>query len=871
MRFSRLSFALVLLVFVGSGRAQPLVEGVSDEKVYANRVSFVVRSEDGFETNADLNGEAIPLDETVEVNRADYYELSIVRQELLTGVEESELIQFIVRDTARRNSEWGLPPWTPFPTIDSAATEFAEAQLEIVTPARYPVGLEIPVIARVEDAFDKRRPVNGAIIAGEFPDSPLSLLRGVGSVFLPSASESGVLSWTGQIHSLEAARVIEIEASTNWQEIDGDIVAAADWGDDARIHISGVTDDVLTIPAGMTLTIGAGSVILVDPDIDIVVEGTIVVNGTRERPVVFTTSDRSVPWGGFVFEEGESVGVFTGTIFTASGADSDWLDRRPGYGHSHRHEQCLLFLREGADVSLADCFIVENHGQAGHGERAYLTMTGCLIQKCITAGQYNRGSVILNDCALIEFPLADAPFADDDNDALYLTGGAHSLTDCLIGWALDDGVDAGSGSEGSVIVDGCWFESCFHEAMAWSETRDVDVTDTVILNSGQAIECGFGAPDVDAVHCLATGNGVGARFGDNYDWSYRGFLTVSDCLLLFNQRDVWGRAWDDWTVHTEKMDVQNNYLSVANANFPNNQLWNPQDDPNQLDALISLSAATTDVGVGLAICGDGEDLFKDQGAIPVRLSTFAGRFVSVDYAVLADGELLDSDTLHFTPGETVRHIGLPESSIQDAGEIRVTLSDPVGAELTGPAEAIYHNPDAYLERLVVTGDNWHYFKGTEEPSADWNALSFDNTDWLSGPTPIGYENGSGYEASIATNLEDMRNGYLSVYARREFVVENPAELTELNLSVDFDDGYIVYLNGVEVSRQGVTESPAHDERASTSHEACGGPCDLEAIDLTDHLANLVPGVNVVAIQVHNRSLSSSDFFFTAELTAVTGP
>ena len=47
---------------------------------------------------------------------------------------------------------------------------------------------------------------------------------------------------------------------------------------------------------------------------------------------------------------------------------------------------------------------------------------------------------------LIEFPSATAPFADDDNDAFYLTGGAHALTDCLIGWSLDDGIDAGSGA-----------------------------------------------------------------------------------------------------------------------------------------------------------------------------------------------------------------------------------------------------------------------------------------------------------------------------------------------------------------------------------------------------------------------------------------
>ncbi len=889
MKFSELMLTSVLglLALAGASRAQVLVEGLEDEKVYANRVSFTVRSAEGFEASAALNGEAITLDTTVEVDQPDYYELSVIRRELSTGAEDSELIQFIVRDTARGNSEWGLPPWTPYPSIDSAGAEFADARLKIVAPAQYPAGLEIPIVARVEDESGKRLCVNGSITVTcrmgnslPMPIEPndqqtaragnLSILRGVGSAFLPPATPPGISSYTAAIHSLENTAQVEIETSTTWQTVNEDIVTSTDWGQDARIHVRGVVDDTLTIPADVTLTIGAGSIILIDPDIDIVVEGSIIVNGTVERPVVFTTSDRSVPWGGFLFEEGGSLGVFTGTILTASGADSNWLGHHPGYGHSHRAEQCLFFLTEDAQVTLTDCYLVENHGQAGHGERAYLTMTGCLVQKCITTGQYNRGSVVLNDCALIEFPSAAAPFADDDNDALYLTGGAHALTDCLIGWALDDGIDAGSGAEGSVTVEGCWFESCYHEAMAWSESRDADVTDTVILNCGQGIECGFGSPDVNAVHCLATANAVGARFGDNYDWSYRGFLTVSDCLLLFNQRDVWGRAWDDWTVHLSQTDIQNNALSTTNANFPNNWLWDPQNDPNQLDDLAPFSPASTGVGLGLAIQED-EDPFDGSGAIPVRLSTFTTQSVSVDYTVEANAEPIDSGTLYFTPGETVKHIQLDTLAIETAREIRVSLSNPVHAELTGQAEITYRNAAAFVEPLIVTGDAWRYFKGTEEPPTDWNALSFDSTDWLSGPTPIGYENGSGYEAHLATDLTDMRNGYLSVYAHREFVVEDPIQLTGLTLTVDFDDGYIAYINGVQVNRQGAPDPPAHNQPASTSHEACGGSCSLDPIDLTDHLGDLTPGVNVLAIQAHNRSLSSSDFFFTAELSAVTSP
>lgn len=864
-------FLACLGALVRTGSAQIVVQGVEDKEVYADRVSFVVPSEEGFDYSAELNGEPIATDLAIEVRDRQYYELSVFRRELATGAQETLLVQFIVRASARGNSEWGLPPWTPYPPINSAAGELAGAKLKIVMPAEYPMGLEVPIIARVENESAKRLGVNGAITAAEFPDHPLQLLRGVGSVFLPAVSEPNVLSWTGRIHSLQVARRIAIEAATDWQDISGDVLTSTDWGENARIRIRG-TDETLTIAPGATLTIGAGSVIVIDPDVDIFVEGNIVVTGTVERPVVFTSADRSVPWGGFVFETGGSQGTFTGAILTASGADPDWIDRHPGYGHSHRAEQCLFFLRESARVTLTDCFLVENRGQAGHGESAYLTMTGCLVQKCISAGQYNSGSVVLNDCALIEFPSATAPFEDEDNDGLYMTGGAHRLTDCLVGWALDDGLDAGSGAGGSVTVTRCWIESCYHEGMAWSEARDADVTDTVAINCGQGIECGFGSPDVNAVGILSTGNLTGARFGDNYDWSYSGFLSVRDSLLLFNRRDVWGRAWDDWTVHLSQMDVRGNTLSVANPNFPDNGQWNPQAEPNQLDQLAAfLPTDATTVGVSLTTTKDVLDVLELPDAISVRLSTFTTSAVSVDYTIETADELLDSGTLSFVPGETVKQIRLDGAALEDLGLIRVALGHPVNAELTGRSEATYYNMAAFVEPLVVSGDVWGYFKGIEEPPADWNALSFDDTSWLSGPSPIGYEHSSGYEGCIATDLSDMRNNYISVYARREFLIDDPSQLNALTLTMDFDDGYIVYINGVQVAAYGAPTTPAYDQPATASHEACCGACDPTPIDLTEYIGALVPGTNVLAVQVHNQSLSSSDFLFAPQLTAVTGP
>jgi len=690
-RFVLYLACLSLFILTVPGLAQISINGVSDKRVYKDTVSFTVISEIGYDYTVELNGNPIETGVSVEINEPEYYELYVYRREQSSGIEESELVRFIVRASERGNSEWGLPRWSPYPLINSSATEFEDAELKVITPAEYPVGIEIPVVARVVDDLGNRLGVNGIISAEGFHDCPLQLLRGVGSVFLPAAAEPNTISYVAEIHSLQAAKQITIEESTAWQTVSQDITISTDWGENARIHIGSVAGNLLAIDSSATLTIGAGSIIIIDPDIEIAVQGNIVVNGTIERPVVFTAPDRAIPWGGFLFESDESRGQFSSAIFTASGADSRWFSNNPGHGGSHRKDQCLFYLSDGANVTLTDCYMVENHGQIGHGENSFLTMTGCLVQKCTTIGQFNGGAVIFEDCALIEFPSADDSYIDGDNDVMYLTKGTHSLTDCLIGWALDDGIDAGGSSAGLLTVNSCWFESCYHEGMALSGPKDIFINDSVFLNCGQGIECGYDAPDVNAVNCLCTTNLVGARFGDNYDWNYdNGFLTVTDSLLLYNNRDIWGRAWDNWQVRLDQMDVRNNYLSVVNTNHPDNLIWDPLSDPNHVELLQPFqSTPATEVGIGFATTADVFDLSDISDRIPVLLSTFTIVSVSVDYTIETEQGLYASGSLQFIPGETVKYIQFEIPPIDDINELRIIIGNPVNAELTGYRQITY--------------------------------------------------------------------------------------------------------------------------------------------------------------------------------------
>lgn len=169
------------------------------------------------------------------------------------------------------------------------------------------------------------------------------------------------------------------------------------------------------------------------------------------------------------------------------------------------------------------------------------------------------------------------------------------------------------------------------------------------------------------------------------------------------------------------------------------------------------------------------------------------------------------------------------------------------------------------EKLVAEGDEIKYFKGTEEPSVDWSKSGFDDSAWLDGMTPIGYSTDLAYK----TVLSDMQNSYLTVYTRKKFNIANAAAVKALKFSMKYDDGFIAYVNGVEILRKSMNDGPATKDTAGLDHETNAA---FEANLLTCATlasANLQTGDNVFAVEIHNVALSSSDLSLSFEVEAVS--
>lgn len=869
------TFAVLVAAVVLSALRAPAqipINGLTDRSVYNDSVTFSIPAEPGFSYSAFLNTNPIVAGEVITVDRADFYQLYVERTETATSQEISRLVRFIVAASDRLDTEWGLPPQTPFPVIQSSSNEFAGAHLRLMAPADFPVGYPIPVVAWAEEEDGHAVRANGLLAADGQPS--LQLRRGVGSGFLTSPGETVSLNYAVRLAGLQTNKWIQLESNVTWTPIAGLLGADVSWPDNSRIYIAADA----TIPGGSTLTIGAGTVVRVASRVNVTNNGSILINGTVDRPVVFMPDSGSQPWGGFVQHANNSQFVATGAIFTGSGAEPCWY---LGHGcssslsgiSSHRGEQALISLRgANCNLTLTDCAAIDLAGQLGHsvgsaGNSYRVTLTRFLMQRASTGGEFTRANFAVNDSAFLECPDDSPLFEDGDNDALYLVGGIHGFTNTLFGWTKDDGVDSGGTDNGTtgfgqLDYQSCWFEAMFHEGNSLSGYKNVYARDTVYLDCGQGIEDGYNAPTGRVDHCLFVANQVGVRHGDNYEnnGSYGGRLSATNCLILNNHRDVFGYNWHvngGWTNATGQMFIDDNLLTVPNTNFPNNRLWDAAADAWRLGAF----GARGRVGAALAWQAGQTTLGSFPDGLPVGLSSFCTNEVTLDYGLATTDGTQRSGTLRFAPGQVRRFIPLPLFT----GVLGVALSNPQNAELTGSSELFLQNLPSLAPTLVARRSLWKYLDTATAEPVGWKSPGFDDSGWPSGLGPFGY--GDGAEGTTLRPTTSPTNS-LTYYFRTSFSLADPTSVGSLLFSVRRDDGVVVYLNGSELFRMNMppTNPITYGTLASSSvaDEVSYFPTNVSAGALTS-------GANLLAVELHQQSATSSDAHFDLDLIGQPPP
>ena len=171
---------------------------------------------------------------------------------------------------------------------------------------------------------------------------------------------------------------------------------------------------------------------------------------------------------------------------------------------------------------------------------------------------------------------------------------------------------------------------------------------------------------------------------------------------------------------------------------------------------------------------------------------------------------------------------------------------------------IVNNALCAQNTLLPFGSDWHYYDNGNEPADQsglrWYDVDYNSQAWPAGPAQLGY--GDMDEATLISNAT------LTAYFIHDFVVSDPADYSQIDLQLLYDDGGVVYLNGAEIWRVNMPAGPIGYDTF-----ALGNDGENAMASLTIDSSLLLPDTNTLAIEIHQRSSGSSDLSFDFRIEA----
>jgi hypothetical protein len=204
--------------------------------------------------------------------------------------------------------------------------------------------------------------------------------------------------------------------------------------------------------------------------------------------------------------------------------------------------------------------------------------------------------------------------------------------------------------------------------------------------------------------------------------------------------------------------------------------------------------------------------------------------------------------------------GLPDLT---AGlhEISVMVADQEGYRATNTINIIVTNPPGYTF-LVTNGASWRFRDDGSDQDTDWRAPEFDDSTWKIGRGRFGSAWGFLPSDTLINRGPGFGSNYVTTYFRHAFTVDDPSRFTSLLLRYQPDDGAVVYLNGIEVFRYNLSAGVINYTTLATNAEA-----GTFFVNANISPARLVPGRNVLAAEVHVRSVYEFSVSFDLMLWA----
>jgi hypothetical protein len=165
----------------------------------------------------------------------------------------------------------------------------------------------------------------------------------------------------------------------------------------------------------------------------------------------------------------------------------------------------------------------------------------------------------------------------------------------------------------------------------------------------------------------------------------------------------------------------------------------------------------------------------------------------------------------------------------------------------------------HTQTLIPSGSVWKYYDQGDVGTPSWKDNNFDDSAWASGNAELGY--GDGDEATVVSFGPDANNKYITTYFRKMI---NLTEQRSIDFQIKMDDGAVVYLNGTEVYRIGMTSGIiGHTTLASSNAD------ENQWHTFSMPQSESVIGNNIIAVEIHQATSTSSDISLDFEATIGT--
>ena len=163
-------------------------------------------------------------------------------------------------------------------------------------------------------------------------------------------------------------------------------------------------------------------------------------------------------------------------------------------------------------------------------------------------------------------------------------------------------------------------------------------------------------------------------------------------------------------------------------------------------------------------------------------------------------------------------------------------------------------PDPGFVKVVSKGDTWKYEDTDTDLGTSWRGSTYDDSGWSSGAGQLGF--GGDGETTVLTS------GAPTYYFRKTITLDDADTYDEYDIDITYDDGFIFYVNGVIIADANMnTSSYNHDTLATAT------VTNNAQYTATIPSSAFKDGENILACEVHQVSLGSSDLGWDAGLSA----